>query len=89
MSEKKVRRNIVHSYRSAVNELKEYGNVHIDTGGGEQWNHEVASRLTEEFGAPVFLVGPSELRQERDDRFYVYTLKLKTNREASVLLSEE
>jgi hypothetical protein len=80
--------NVVDSWPVAESELRTKGYVDISTGGGRDWNLQVAERLSKDFGKKVLFAGPSPGYNE-DGGVYRYTAIADNNKQAALLLSKE
>lgn len=84
-SEKKL--SPTNNWGEADKRLRQYGFVDIRTGGGEEWNQNVASQLSARLKEVVVFTGKSPLYNE--EGIYRFTAKIENNKQASVLLSQE
>lgn len=76
------------SWDVAVETVLNKSVVDIKTGGGESWNESVRKKLSDKTKTSIILLGLSPDYPE-GDKIYRYSLKVKNNREASILLSKE
>jgi hypothetical protein len=81
-------KKIVDNWLVAEVELREHGYVDISTGGGDEWNNQVAERLSKDFGKKVLFTGPSP-GYNVNGGVYRYTLVADNNKQAALLLSKE
>jgi hypothetical protein len=74
------------SWEDAKNDLLETGWTDIKSGGGDNWNQEIAERLTKDCKKKVLLLGESS--DYTNQGVYRFGLEAKNNRQAAILLSQ-
>jgi hypothetical protein len=76
------------NWKVATEAILEQGWVNIETGGGADWNKEVASKLSAKSGKKVLFIGESP-DYNKGEGTYRFALEAKNNKQAAILLDEQ